>query len=303
MIRFTAHKQISQRNIDDVWEQYTTGDGSQVVAVLDTGGDYTHPDLEANTWINELELNGVEGYDDDGNGYVDDIRGWDFINLDNAPLDDNMHGTHVAGIIGAVGNNGIGIAGAAWDVKLMHIKVFQSSGVGNSTTIAAGVEYASSNGATILNMSFGSFAPSATLGLALENAYNTAVLVAAAGNSGICIGPGKCPDDLDSAPYYPGSYSYVLGVEDGAGGYDNYDNSGPIATQYENLLNYELKAPGSSIMSTIPGGGYAPLTGTSMASPLVAGGLALYLQQRPNESKELMFGNLINTSTSSNVDF
>ena len=79
------------------------------------------------------------------------------------PLDDNMHGTHVAGIVGAVGNNGIGIAGAAWDVKLMHIKVFQSSGVGNSTTIAAGVEYASSNGATVLNMSFGSFALSATL--------------------------------------------------------------------------------------------------------------------------------------------
>ena len=299
---YSSQTNITSTNIDDVWEQYTTGNGLQVVAVLDSGGDYTHPDLEANTWINELELNGVEGYDDDGNGYVDDIRGWDFINLDNAPLDDNMHGTHVAGIIGAVGNNGIGIAGAAWDVKLMHIKVFQSSGVGNSTTIAAGVEYASSNGATILNMSFGSFAPSATLGLALENAYTTAVLVAAAGNSGICIGPGKCPDDLDSAPYYPGSYSYVLGVEDGAGGYDNYDNSGPIATQYENLLNYELKAPGSSIMSTIPGGGYAPLTGTSMASPLVAGGLALYLQQRPNESKELMFGNLINTSTSSNVD-
>ena len=70
----------------------------------------------------------MEGYDDDGNGYIDDIRGWDFINLDNAPLDDNMHGTHVAGIAGAVGNNGIGIAGAAWNVKLMHIKVFQSTG-------------------------------------------------------------------------------------------------------------------------------------------------------------------------------
>lgn len=192
-----------------------------------------------------------------------------------------MHGTHVAGIIGAVGNNGIGIAGAAWDVKLMHIKVFQSSGVGNSTTIAAGVEYASSNGATLLNMSFGSFAPSATLALALENAYTTAVLVAAAGNAGICIGPGKCPDNEDSAPYYPGSYSYVLGVEDGAGDYDNYDNSGPIATSYENLLNYELKAPGSSIMSTIPGGGYAPLTGTSMASPLVAGGLHCIYNKSP----------------------
>ena len=128
---YSSQSNITSTNIDDVWDQYTTGDGSQVVAILDTGGDYTHPDLEANTWINTAELNGVEDYDDDGNGYVDDIRGWDFINLDNAPLDDNMHGTHVAGIVGAVGNNGIGIAGAAWNVKLMHIKVFQSSGAGN----------------------------------------------------------------------------------------------------------------------------------------------------------------------------
>ena len=135
---YPSQTNITATNIDDVWDQYTTGDGSQVIAILDTGVDYNHPDLEANTWINEAELNGVEGYDDDGNGYIDDIRGWDFINLDNAPLDDNMHGTHVAGIAGAVGNNGMGIAGAAWNVKLMHIKVFQSTGVGNSTNIAAG---------------------------------------------------------------------------------------------------------------------------------------------------------------------
>ena len=206
---YSSQSNITATNIDDVWDQYTTGDGSQVIAILDTGGDYTHPDLEANTWINEAEFNGVEGYDDDGNGYVDDIRGWDFINIDNAPLDDNMHGTHVAGIAGAVGNNGIGIAGAAWDVKLMHIKVFQSTGQGNSLTIAEGVEYASTNGATILNMSFGSYAESATLKLALENAYATSILVAAAGNNGVAIGPcGLC------APMYPGAYSFILGVED-----------------------------------------------------------------------------------------
>jgi len=241
---YSSQTNITSTNIDDVWDQYTTGDGSQVIAILDTGGDYTHPDLEANTWINTEELNGVEGYDDDGNGYIDDIRGWDFINLDNAPLDDNMHGTHVAGIAGAVGNNGIGIAGAAWNVKLMHIKVFQSTGQGNSTTIADGVEYASSNGATIINMSFGSYGESSTLKLALENAYNTSLLVGAAGNNKICIGPGLCPDLKPSAPMYPGAYNYVLAVEDSAGTYDNYDEDGPIATGYSNLLNYELKAPG-----------------------------------------------------------
>ena len=128
---YSSQTNITTVNIDDVWEQYTTGDGSQVIAILDTGGDYTHPDLEANTWINTEELNGIEGYDDDGNGYVDDIRGWDFHHQTNTPLDDNMHGTHVAGVAGAVGNNGRGIAGAAWDVKLMHIKVFQASGVGD----------------------------------------------------------------------------------------------------------------------------------------------------------------------------
>ena len=293
---YSSQSNITATNIDDVWDQYTTGDGSQVIAILDTGGDYTHPDLEANTWINEAELNGVEGYDDDGNGYIDDIRGWDFINIDNAPLDDNMHGTHVAGIAGAVGNNGIGIAGAAWDVKLMHIKVFQSTGQGNSTNIAAGVEYASNNGATIINMSFGSYAESATLKLALENAYTTSTLVAASGNNGIPIGP--CPI---CARFFPAAYNYVLGVEDFTGGYDNYDQDGPIFTLYEGLMNYELQAPGSSIMSTIPNGGYVAITGTSMATPLVSGGLALYREVKPDDSGELMIGSLINTSTP-NVD-
>jgi len=294
---YSSQSNITATNIDDVWDQYTTGDGSQVIAILDTGVDYTHPDLEANIWINEAELNGVEGYDDDGNGYVDDIRGWDFINIDNAPLDDNMHGTHVAGIAGAVGNNGIGIAGAAWNVKLMPIKVFQSTGQGNSTNIAAGVEYASNNGATILNMSFGSYAESFTLKSALENAYATSTLVAAAGNDFVPLGPCSI-----CGVFYPAAYNYVLGVEDFQGNYDNFDNNNPIFTQYSELFNYELQAPGTSIMSTIPNGGYAMLTGTSMATPLVAGGVALYKQQKPEDSGELMTGTLINTSTP-NIDF
>lgn len=293
---YSQQTNITQTNIDDVWNEYTTGDGSQIVAILDTGVDYTHPDLEANIWINEAELNGVEGFDDDGNGYIDDIRGWDFINNDNAPLDDNMHGTHVAGIVGAVGGNGIGVTGAAWNVKLMPIKVFQSNGVGNSSTIAEGVNYATSNGATIQNMSFGSYAESATLKSALENAYASSFLVAAAGNNRVCIGPGGL-----CRPFFPAAYTFVLGVEDGNGEYDNYDQDGPIYSGYSNFLNYEVKAPGSSIMNTVPNGGYRALTGTSMATPLVAGAIALYVQQRPDDSKELIFGNLINTS-GQNVD-
>lgn len=213
---------ITATNIDDVWGDYTTGDGSQVIAILDTGVDYTHPDLEANIWINEAELNGVADFDDDENGYIDDIRGWDFINIDNAPLDDNMHGTHVAGIAGAVGDNGIGIAGAAWNVKLMPIKVFQSNGYAGALDIAYGIEYASNNGATILNMSFGSYAESATLKLALENAYATAILVAAAGNNGRGIGP--C---AGCAPFYPAAYNFVLGVQDLKDSPNDYTNHDP----------------------------------------------------------------------------
>jgi hypothetical protein len=299
---YSSQTNITSTNIDDVWEQYTTGDGSQVIAILDTGVDYTHPDLEANIWINTEELNGVDGYDDDGNGYIDDIRGWDFINQDNAPLDDNMHGTHVAGIAGAVGNNGIGIAGAAWNVKLMPLKVFQSNGQGNSVTISESVEYASTNGATIINMSFASGFESITLRLALENAYATSILVAAAGNSGMQIGP--CPT---CAAFFPAAYSFVLGIEDwprpNNGGYTNFDQDGPIYTAYQYLYNYELKAPGKDIISTIPNGGYANLSGTSMATPLVAGALALYAELKPEDSKELIMGNLINTGGDPYADF
>lgn len=295
---YSSQSNITATNIDDVWDQYTTGDGSQVIAILDTGVDYTHPDLEANIWINEAELNGVEGYDDDGNGYVDDIKGWDFHHQTNTPLDDNMHGTHVAGIAGAVGNNGIGIAGAAWDVKLMPIKVFQASGIGDSATIAQGVEYAFSNGATILNMSFGSYGESYTLKAALENAYGTSILVAAAGNNGICIGPGPF-----CAPMYPAAYSFVLGVE-AEESFSNYDQDGPVYSLYSSfLLNYELKAPGQEIISTIPNGGYSNLTGTSMATPLVSGALSLYNEYNADHTQELMFGNLINTSSDNWVDF
>ena len=131
------------------------------------------------------------------------------------------------------------VLGAAWNVKLMPIKVFKSNGRGNSADIAKAVEYATSNGATIQNMSFGSYAESSTLKAALDLAYASSLLVAAAGNDGIAIGPCNA-----CAPFYPAAYTYVLGVQDNAL-YSNIDQDGPIYSRYANLLNYELTAPGT----------------------------------------------------------
>jgi subtilisin family serine protease len=286
---------IPATNIDDVWNT-TTGDSTAVIAILDTGVDDDHPDLKDNIWENTNEIPG-NGQDNDGNGKIDDIMGWDFINNDNDPKDDNSHGTHVAGIAAAVGDNGIGIAGVNWKAKIMPVKVFQSSGRGDAATIAQGISYAAENGATVLNMSFGSYAESFTMKNALASAYATAVLVAAAGNDALCIGPGLCPDMRLGAPIYPGAFPFVLGVEangtSARAGFSNFDQDGPVFSQYADLLNYELKAPGTGILSCVPGGNYREYNGTSMAAPLVAGAVLLYRQQKPEESQELLFGNFI----------
>lgn len=298
---YSSQANLGQVHLPEVWANHTSGDSTQVIAILDSGVDYNHPDLAANTWVNHAEVNGIEGYDDDGNGYVDDFHGWDFINADNAPLDDNLHGTHVAGIAAAVTDNEIGIAGACWNAQIMPIKVFQSTGVGNASTIAEGISYAANNGATVLNMSFGSYAESSLMLSALENAYATAALVASAGNNGIKIGP--C---LTCAPHYPSAYSFVLGVEDYPAGtpfaYTNWDQDGPVFTQYANLLNYEVTTPGTGILSTVPNGGYASVTGTSMSAPLMSACVALYQELKPDDSKELMFGSFINTADADYVN-
>ncbi|MGA7161647.1 MAG: S8 family serine peptidase [Bacteroidota bacterium] len=278
---------------DAVWDS-TEGDTSQVIAILDSGVDWHHPDLANNIWINTAEANGVAGVDDDGDGYIDDIRGWDFINNDNDPSDDNSHGTHVAGIACAEGNNGIGIAGVDWHARIMPVKVFQSNGQGDAATISQGINYAASKGATVINMSFGSYARSLTMEAALQNAYATCVLVAAAGNDEASI------NSLNPGPFYPAALSYVLGVQattqsGGLASFSNSDPDGPVYSQYPYLFNYELQAPGDGILSTIPDGNYRVYSGTSMAAPVVAGAVALYRQLHPTESQELMWGNLINT--------
>ncbi len=279
---------IPATQVDQVWNT-NTGSSNAVIAILDTGVDWNHPDLTSNIWINNDET--VNGSDSDGNGFVDDIRGWDFINNDNNPMDDNSHGTHVAGIAAAVGDNGIGIAGVNWHARILPVKILQSSGRGNAATIVQGINYAAQNGATVINMSFGSYARSLAMEDALANAYATSVLVAAAGND---------TKSIREMLFFPAALSYVLGIEatDQYGGrayFSNFDHDGPVYSGYPELFNYELKAPGSAIISTIPNGGYRIYSGTSMASPLTAAAVSLYREVHPDQSQEMLWGNFINT--------
>ncbi len=291
-------------NAPAAWDS-TTGDSAQVIAIIDSGVDWTHPDLAPNIWINADEIPG-NGIDDDHNGYKDDVRGWDFINNDNNPTDDNSHGTHVAGIAAARGNNGIGITGVAWNAKIMAIKMLQSSGAGNMANLAKAINYASMNGATVINLSLGYYSESMTVKTAIENAYagtgsgDGAILVAAAGNDGNCI----CNDCGLCFSMYPACYSIVIGVmANGPGtGFSNYDPSGPVGFTNEEQYNYEISAPGGNILSTLPGGGYGLYSGTSMSAPMVSGAVALMRSYDPDQSGETLLCRLIQGSQSGTLD-
>ena len=284
-----------------------------IIAIIDTGVDIDHPDLQDNIWTNAAEANGANNQDDDGNGFRDDVHGWDFVNQTAEMHDFNSHGTHCAGIAGAVTNNGIGIAGACPDALIMPVCVMQSDGTGSISTIIQGINYARQNGADVISMSIGTYAYSVALEQALAVAYQTAVLVGAAGNDGAEIDK-RC-NPLTPGPMFPGAFTFVLGVQatqqyPGLCGYiacfSNSDCDGPSYSQFseEQLYNYELSAPGVGIMSTVPNGQYRNYNGTSMACPLVAGGVASLLQRREYLTKEILFGDLINYNTEfSPVDF
>ena len=291
----------------------TVTDTNTVIAIIDTGVDKDHLDLRNKMWVNEAELNGLPNVDDDQNGFIDDKYGWDFVNNDGNPMDDNNHGTHCAGIAAAETNNGIGIAGVSPGSKIMAVKVMQSGGYGASADIAQGILYAANNGADIISMSIGGTAPSQVTYDALAVAYAYSFLVASAGNSSLCIGKPsppdyKCPDGKTPKQNYPAAWSFVLGVESsaptgGKSGFSNYDEDGPITSAWPNLLNYEVRAPGSQIVSTIVAGNtgnnnrYKVQQGTSMACPAVAGGVALLKAFRPTFTHEKVFLYLIKTQT------
>lgn len=306
---------IKATNLDDFWvaaENNANGDTPAkrpVIAILDTGVDITHPDLAANIWTNPNEI--ANGSDDDKNGFKDDLHGWDFVNKTGDVRDYNLHGTHCAGIAAAVGDNGKGITGANPNAYIMPVTVMQSNGTGNVATIIEGIGYAKNNGADVISMSIGGYAYSIAYEQALEQAYQKCVIVAAAGNDGLNIDPtAPCAPILPPPmPCYPAAFTFVLGVQatgnsGGLAGFSNYDCDGPSYSGYseEQLYNYELRAPGTNIMSTIPNGKYKELNGTSMACPLVAGGVSALLSAKDYPSQEMLWGDLINYS-GNHVDF
>jgi len=299
-------------NLDQLWAvPKLEGAERPVIAIIDTGIDITHPDLEANIWTNAAEAEGAEGEDDDNNGFADDLHGWDFINQTSKIADYNGHGTHCAGIAAAVGDNGIGITGANPDAYIMPITVMQSDGTGDVATIIQGIDYATNNGADVLSMSIGGYTYSVAEEQALAKAYYNAILVAAAGNDGWCIYTGH--HQPAPGPCYPAAFASVLGVEAGLqelnlktgwlAPFSNYDCDGPICSMpwrdnnEETLHNYELRAPGVNIYSTYPKGRYKSMNGTSMACPLVAGAVSRLMQCKSYEyqvvNRIALFGDLI----------
>ena len=254
------------------------GSSSVTVAVIDTGVDYNHPDLKANMWVNPGEIPG-NGIDDDGDGYVDDVYGCSTVSdarfHSGDPMDDHGHGTHVAGII-AASNNKTGIVGVAYNAKIMAIKAGQATGVFLQSDIAEAIIYAYTHGADVINMSFGGSACSIAVQDALQAAYTTSTLVAAAGNDGK---PNEKTDNYKEyvaewLPSYPGALSYVVGVMSvNALGVES------LFTNWDakafNSVEYEVYAPGEAMLSTLPNNRYGKLNGTSMAAPVVSGIAAL----------------------------
>ncbi len=244
-----------------------------VIAVIDTGIDYLHDDLSSNIWRNTGEIPG-NGIDDDNNGFIDDVYGWDFVNNDNDPFDDQGHGTHVAGIIAAIGNNGKGITGINWQAKLMAVKFLNSLGSGTNSDAIEAIQYAVLMGANITSNSWGSYGYSQALYNAISAADSADVLfVAAAGN-----------DDVsnDMIPFYPASYNLSNIISVAATNHSDekawFSNHGSIV---------DIAAPGVDVLSTVPRGlcdgcnpsGYGYKSGTSMATPHVSGVLGLLLSQ------------------------
>jgi len=230
-------------DMPEAWE-VTTGGGSTIIAVIDTGTQWDHPDLTANIWSNPGEIPG-NGIDDDDNGYVDDIRGWDFYDDDNNPADTSGHGTHTAGTIGASGNNGEGVAGILWNCRIMPLRFIGPNG-GYSSDAVQALNYAVANGARVSSNSWGSYAFSLSLYNAVYNAASSGhIFVAAAGNNGY---------DTDTTPFYPASFNPDNVISVAATTTVTICRTGPITAQTPLMSAHQVST------STAPGRAAATAT-------------------------------------------
>ncbi len=274
-------------NAPQAWE-ITTGSRNVVIAVVDSGVDIRHPDLAANIWRNPGEIPG-NGIDDDRNGFVDDVSGWDFVSNDNVADDGNGHGTHVAGTIGAVGNDGRGVVGVNWEVSILPLKFLDDWGFGSTAGAIAALNYVTllrSAGVNIVatNNSWGGGGYSAALRTVIARHNDAGILfVAAAGNDGT---------DNDAFPAYPASYDLANVISVAA-----IDHAGQAAS-FSNIgrTSVDLAAPGVDVFSTIPGNGYASFSGTSMAAPHVSGVVGLLAAANPQATAAELRAAILDTT-------
>lgn len=288
---------------EEAWNAGYTGSSNIVVGIIDEGIDINHPDLASNIWVNPYETPG-NGVDDDNNGYIDDINGWDFYYDDNTVYDagEDSHGTHVAGTIGGVGGNGIGVAGVNWDVSMISAK-FLGPGGGYTSDAVRAVDYLTDlktrHGINIVasNNSWGGGGYSQALHDAiLRHAKANILFVAAAGNS---------TSNNDVTGSFPSNYSTLSGtVNESAASYEgviavaSITSTGAISSfSSYGATTVDIGAPGSGIISTVPNNSYANYSGTSMATPHVTGAVALYASKFPNASAEQIRNAILATAT------
>ncbi|MBK8824489.1 MAG: S8 family serine peptidase [Anaerolineales bacterium] len=272
---------LTKINIEGGWSS-TVGSPTVSIAIVDSGIDLTHVDLAGNLWINPGEI-ANNGLDDDSNGFIDDVNGWNFVSGNKDIADDNGHGTLVTGVAAAVGGNAQGIVGACPQCSIMTVKVMQASGTANYSDVAAGILYAAQKGAKVINLSLGGYANSNILKNAIDTAANTygAVIVAGAGN-----------DNLTTA-FYPAAYDNVLAVA----GTQN-DDTKAATSNYASWV--DVSAPGAVIKTTALGGGWVDQSGTSFAAPFASGLAGLLRTLHPDWGQATIRSQIVHTADNIN---
>jgi hypothetical protein len=283
---------LEKIQVQQTWQNFTSGNGSVVIADIDTGVDYNHPDLAANMWHNPGEIPG-NGIDDDDNDYIDDVYGIDTYNNDRDPMDDHGHGTHTSGTIAGVGNNGVGVAGVNWNAKILACKFMNSQGNGPDSAAIECFNYIAALKQRGINIRASSNSWGGTRSGGVPTALKSAI--DAAGSKGIVnvIAAGNSALNIDVTPVDPASLTststIVVAASDGSDNRADFSNYGPIGV--------DVAAPGVGIVSTLPGNNYASWSGTSMAAPHVAGLVGLLATIAPSSTVSQ-----IKTAVMSSVD-